>query len=53
MKLYGSRRHDTLSCDYGCCGYSLRRAAKQTGRAKAGRKAAKKRARREAPRSDD
>jgi hypothetical protein len=47
MKLYGASRKDTLGCDHGCCGLPLARGLKQTGKGKAHRKAAKKRARRE------
>jgi hypothetical protein len=47
MKLYGTSRKDTLGCEYGCCGYPLARGLKHTGKGKAHRKAAKKRARRE------
>jgi hypothetical protein len=47
MKLYGASRKDTLGCDHGCCGLPLARWLKQTGKGKAHRKAAKKRARRE------
>ena len=48
MRVYGSRRHDTLSCYYGCCGFGLARSLKHRGSAKARRKGAKHRARREA-----
>jgi len=47
MRLYGSVRHDVARCVYGCCGGKLTAAYKGDNRERAGRKQARKRARRE------
>jgi len=47
MKVYGSVRHDVARCAYGCCGGKLTAAYKGGNRERAGRKQARKRARRE------
>jgi hypothetical protein len=48
MKLYGSNRHDKLTCVYGCCGFKLNPRYKGSLCEVRARRSARKRARRDA-----